>query len=75
VEGCSGTGAHTTTKEDDMADLADKAKGVADSDKGEKVTDAGIDKAQDAASDATGGKSDGAADKAGDVADQKLGGQ
>jgi hypothetical protein len=56
-----------------MSDLADKAKGLADSDKGEKVTDGAIDKGQDAASDATGGKADGAAEKAGDVADQKLG--
>jgi hypothetical protein len=73
VEGCPGPGAHRTTKEDDMADLADKAKGLADSDKGEKATDSAIDKGKDAASGATGGKSDGAADKAGDVADQKLG--
>ncbi|WP_043668598.1 hypothetical protein [Clavibacter michiganensis] len=56
-----------------MADLTDKAKGLIDSDKGEKATDAAIDKGQDAASSATGGKSDGAAEKAGDVADQKLG--
>jgi hypothetical protein len=56
-----------------MSDLADKAKGLADSDKGEKVTDGAIDKGQDAASKATGGKADGAAEKAGDVADQKLG--
>lgn len=56
-----------------MADLADKAKGLIDSDKGEQVTDGAIDKGQDAASNATGGKSDGAAEKAGDVADRKLG--
>ncbi|QIS42997.1 antitoxin [Clavibacter capsici] len=56
-----------------MADLTDEAKGLIDSDKGEKATDAAIDKGQDAASNATGGKSDGAAEKAGDVADQKLG--
>jgi hypothetical protein len=62
-------------EEDDMADLADEAKGFMDSDKGEQVTDGAIDKGQDAASQATGGKSDGAAEKAGDVADEKLGGR
>jgi hypothetical protein len=71
--GAPRSGAHRRQKEDDMSDLADKAKGLADSDKGEKVTDGAIDKGQDAASKATGGKADGAAEKAGDVADQKLG--
>jgi hypothetical protein len=71
--GASRSGRSADEEENGMADLGDKAKGLIDSDKGEKATDAAIDKGQDAAGNATGGKSDGAAEKAGDVADQKLG--
>jgi len=53
--------------------LVDDAKNAADSDKGEKVSDAGIDKAEDAASDKTGGDFDSKIDKAGDAADDKIG--
>ena len=56
-----------------MSDLSDKAKDFANSDKGEKATDAGIDKAEQAASQKTGGKYDDKIDKAGDAADGKVG--
>jgi hypothetical protein len=57
----------------DLGGLGDKAKDFADSDKGEKATDAGLDKAGDAANSATGGKFDDQIDKAGDAADKKIG--
>ncbi|QHC65150.1 antitoxin [Rathayibacter sp. VKM Ac-2759] len=42
----------------DLGGLADKAKNLANSDKGEDVTDKGLDAAGDAAGKATGGKFD-----------------
>jgi hypothetical protein len=56
-----------------LGDLGDKAKDLADSDKGEKATDTGIDKAGDAADKATGGKFDGQIDKGQQAADDKVG--
>ena len=53
--------------------LMDSAKDALNSDKGEKATDAGIDKAEQAASQKTGGKYDDKIDKAGDAADGKVG--
>jgi hypothetical protein len=53
--------------------LLDNAKDAVNSDKGEQVSDTGIDKAEDAVSDKTGGKIDGKIDKAGDAADGKIG--
>jgi hypothetical protein len=57
----------------DLGGLGDKAKDFANSDKGEKATDSGIDKAEDAASSATGGKFDEKIESAGDAADKKVG--
>lgn len=54
-------------------DLAGKAEGALDSEKGEKASDAALDKGQDAASSATGGKHDDQLEKAGDAADERLG--
>jgi len=56
-----------------MADLGDKAKDFIDSDKGEKATDAGLDKAGSAADKATGGGHGDKIDKAKDAADGKIG--
>jgi hypothetical protein len=53
--------------------LMDSAKDALSSDKGEKATDAGIDKAEQAASQKTGGKYDDKIEKAGDAADGKVG--
>jgi hypothetical protein len=53
--------------------LLDDAKDALNSDKGEQVSDTGIDKAEDAISDKTGGKFDDKIDKAGDAADGKVG--
>jgi len=53
--------------------LMDSAKDALNSDKGEKATDAGIDKAEQAASQKTGGKYDDKIDTAGDAADGKVG--
>jgi hypothetical protein len=53
--------------------LLDKAKDALNSDKGEKVSDTGIDKVGDAISNKTGGKFDDKIDKAGKVADDKIG--
>jgi hypothetical protein len=58
----------------DLGGLGDKAKDFANSDKGEKATDSGIDKAEDAASNASGGKFDDKIEGAGDAADKKVGG-
>jgi hypothetical protein len=56
-----------------MADLGDKAKDFLDSDKGEQLSDAGLDKAGDAADKATGGGHGDQIDKATDAADDKIG--
>lgn len=53
--------------------LLDNAKDALNSDKGEQVSDTGIEKAEDAISDKTGGKFDDKIDKAGDAADSKIG--
>jgi NAD(P)-dependent dehydrogenase (short-subunit alcohol dehydrogenase family) len=53
--------------------LVNKAKDFADSDKGEQATDAGLDKAGDAANSATGGKFDDKIDSATAAADKKIG--
>jgi hypothetical protein len=53
--------------------LLDNAKDALNSDKGEQVSDTGIDKAEDAISDKTGGKFDEKIDGAGDAADSKIG--
>jgi hypothetical protein len=53
--------------------LMDSAKDALGSDKGEKASDAGIDKAEQAASQKTGGKYDDKIDAAGDAADGKVG--
>jgi hypothetical protein len=57
----------------DLGGLGDKAKDLANSDKGEKVTDSGIDKAEGAASSASGGKFDEKIESSGDAADKKVG--
>ena len=56
-----------------LDDLTSKASDALDSDKGEKASDAGLDKAGDAASSATGGKFDEQIDKAETSADQRVG--
>lgn len=53
--------------------LLDNAKDALSSDKGEQVSDTGINKAEDAISSKTGGKFDDKIDKAGDAADGKIG--
>ncbi|GAA2722587.1 hypothetical protein GCM10009866_11690 [Cellulomonas aerilata] len=58
-----------------LDDLTDKATGAAGGGAGEKVSDAALDKGEDAASGATGGKADGMLAKAGDAADERIGGQ
>ena len=57
----------------DLGGLGDKAKDFADSDKGEQASDAGLDKAGDAANSASGGKFDDKIDGATDAADKKVG--
>ncbi|MHC2187247.1 antitoxin [Rathayibacter agropyri] len=57
----------------DLGGLADKAKNAANSDKGEELTDKGLDKAGDAADSATGGKFSGQVDKAQEAGDQHVG--
>ena len=57
----------------DLGGLGDKAKDFANSDKGEKASDAGLDKASDAAGSATGGKFDDKIDSAEQAADKKVG--
>jgi hypothetical protein len=54
-------------------DLKNKASDALDSDKGEKGSDAGLEKAGDAASKATGGKHDEQIGKGIDQADERLG--
>ena len=54
-------------------DLTSKASDALDSDKGEKASDAGLDKASDAASSATGGKHDEQITKVESSADEKIG--
>ena len=56
-----------------MAGIADKAGDFLNSDKGEKVSDAGLDTAGDAADKATGGGHSEQIDKATDAADEKVG--
>lgn len=56
-----------------MAGLGDKAKDFVDSDKGEKATDQGLDKAAGAADKATGGGHSDQVDKAQQAADDKIG--
>jgi hypothetical protein len=63
-------------KEDRMVDLGglgDKAKQLADSEKGEQITDGALGKADDAASSASGGKFDDKIDTAREGADGKIG--
>lgn len=57
----------------DLGGLADKAKNAASSDKGEELTDKGLEKAGDAAGSATGGKFDDKIDGARDAADDRVG--
>ncbi|AZZ50049.1 antitoxin [Rathayibacter rathayi] len=57
----------------DLGGLADKAKNAANSDKGEELTDKGLDTAGDAADSATGGTFAGQVDKAQDAGDQQVG--
>jgi hypothetical protein len=54
-------------------DLKNKASDALSGDKGEKASDAGLDKGGDAASRATGGKHDEQIDKGIDQADKRLG--
>src|SRR4051794_4843898 len=54
-------------------DLKNKAGDALDSDKGEKSSDAGLDKASDAASKATGGSHDEQIDKVQESADDRIG--
>ncbi|WP_435737963.1 antitoxin [Cellulosimicrobium sp. PMB13] len=54
-------------------DLKNKASGALDSDKGEKASDAALDKGGDAASKATGGKHDEQIDQGADRADKAVG--
>ncbi|MCP3424982.1 antitoxin [Rothia sp. AR01] len=53
--------------------LMDKGKDALNSDKGEKVTDGGIDKAKDAASEKTGGQFDDKLDQGAEAADKRVG--
>ena len=53
--------------------LLDDAKNAANSDKGEKATDTGIDKIEELASKKTGGGHDEQIRKAGEAVDKKLG--
>jgi len=54
-------------------DLKNKAGDALHSDKGEQASDAGLDKASDAASKATGGSRDEQIDKAQQAADERIG--
>jgi hypothetical protein len=56
-----------------MAGITDAAGDFLNSDKGEKVSDAGLDKAGDAADKATGGGHSEQIDKATEAADEKVG--
>lgn len=57
----------------DFGGLGDKARNFANSDKGEEMTDAGIDKAGDAADRMSGGKFGDKIDAGEDAADRKVG--
>ena len=56
-----------------MSDLSDKAKDFANSDKGEKATDGGLEKAAGTADEATGGGHGDQIDKAEHAADDEIG--
>ncbi|AEE44286.1 antitoxin [Cellulomonas fimi] len=56
-------------------DLQDKASDALGSEKGEKASDAALDKGADAASSATGGGHDEQIDKAQSAADERVGDQ
>lgn len=53
--------------------LLDSAKDALDNDKGEQISDSGIEKAEGAVSEKTGGKFDEKIDEAGDAVDGKVG--
>ncbi|WP_019178976.1 antitoxin [Microbacterium yannicii] len=57
----------------DFGGLADKAKDAANSEKGEQVSDAAIDKAGDATDSATGGKFGDKINAGEEAADDKVG--
>ncbi|KQR65721.1 hypothetical protein ASF89_00535 [Frigoribacterium sp. Leaf172] len=65
--------ARVDRRKDRIMGLLDDAKNAANSDKGEKATDAGIDKAEQAASDKTGGQHDDKIEQAGNAADGRIG--
>ena len=56
-----------------MAGMGDKAKDFLNSDKGEQVSDQGLDKAGQFADQKTGGTHDAQIDKGRDLADGKIG--
>jgi hypothetical protein len=56
-----------------LDDLTNKAKDAMNSDKGEQISDQGLDKAADAANNVTGGKFEDQINKGRDSADDKLG--
>lgn len=56
-----------------LDDLTNKATDAMNSDKGEEITDQGLDKASDAANNVTGGKFEDQINKGRDGADGKLG--
>jgi len=53
--------------------LLDDAKNLANSDKGENISDSAIEKGEGLASDRTGGKFDDKIESAGDAADDRIG--
>ena len=57
----------------DLGGLGDKAKDMLGGEKGEQMSDAGIEKVGDAADSATGGKFGDKIDAAQDAADKKVG--
>jgi hypothetical protein len=57
----------------DFGNLGDKANDFADSEKGEDLTDQGLDRADDAADKVSGGKFDKQTDAARDAGDSKFG--
>ena len=59
----------------DFGSLGDKAADALNSEKGEQISDAAIDRAGDAASSATGGKFDDKLDAGEDAADRRVGDQ
>jgi hypothetical protein len=56
-----------------MAGLGDKAKDFLNSDKGEKVSDQGLDRAEQFADQKTGGQHAAQIDKGRDLADERIG--